>query len=426
MTLFLITIAFIFLALLGAPLFMVIGAVAFLCFHLADIDLSAVIIEMYRLASAPTLLAIPLFTFAGYVMSESGTPKRLVRVANAVVGWIPGGLAIVTLLTCAFFTAFTGASGVTIIAMGGLLYPILISEKYEDRFSVGLVTTCGSLGLLFPPSLPLILYGLVAQVSIDQLFIAGIIPGVLLIVLLSAYAVYKGRHFRVSRTPFRFKEVFVSIKEAAWEIPLPLIILGGIYGGWITATEAAAVTAFYILIVECLIYRDVSFTKDLPRIIKNSMVLVGSILIILGCALGLTNYLIDEQIPMKILDMMKLYISSKVTFLIVLNIFLLIVGCMMDIFSAIIVVVPLIVPVAAAFDVDPVHLGIIFLTNLEIGYLTPPVGINLFISSMRFKKSILSLYRATLPYLFILLVALLIITYVPDLSLYLVHALGLR
>src|SRR3989338_1102425 len=282
MTPFLIISLFVILALLGTPLFAVIGALGFYLFYLVDIDISAVIIEMYRIASAPTLLAIPLFTFAGYVMAESNTPKRLVRVANAFVGWLPGGLAIVTLFTCAFFTEFTGASGVTIIAMGGLLFPILVSEKYSQNFSLGLVTTCGSLGLLFPPSLPLILYGLVAGVSIDQLFMAGIIPGIVLIIFLSVYAIYKGVKFQVPTKKFEFKEVFLSVREAIWEIPLPFIILGGIYGGIFTATEAAAVTAFYVLVVEGLIYRDIHPLKDLPRIVKESMILVGSILIILG------------------------------------------------------------------------------------------------------------------------------------------------
>lgn len=425
MTLFYIFL-FIVLALLGTPLFIVIGGIALLSFYLVGIDFSAVIVEMYRIASAPALLTIPLFTFSGYVMSESGTPKRLIDLAKACVGWIPGGLAIVTLLTCAFFTAFTGASGVTIIALGGLLYPILVSQKYSEEFSMGVVTTCGSLGLLFPPSLPLILYGLVAQVSIDQLFVAGILPGILLIVLLSLYSMYKGISLNIERNPFILSDVLRSMRRAIWEIPLPIIILGGIYGGFFTATEAAAITAFYVLVVEGIVYRDVSFTQDLPRIIKESMILVGSILIILGCALGLTNFLIDEQVPMKILDAMKVYITSPTMFLMVLNVFLLIVGCLMDIFSAIIVVVPLIVPVANAFGVDPLHLGIIFLTNLEIGYLTPPVGINLFISSMRFKKPIFFLYRVSVPFLIILLIALMIITYVPNLSLFLVHLAGLK
>lgn len=426
MTFLLVGISLVLLALLGAPLFAVIGAAAFFAFHWIEIDISAVIIEMYRIASAPMLLTIPLFTFAGYVMSESGTPKRFVELAKAVVGWMPGGIAIVSLLTCAFFTAFTGASGVTIIALGGLLYPILVSERYSEKFSLGLVTTCGSLGLLFPPSLPLILYGLVAQVSIDQLFVAGIFPGILLILLLSLYSIKKGISFQVKRSPFVFKEVIRTFRAAIWEVPLPFLILGGIYSGFITTTEAAAFAAFYVLVVEAFIYQDISLTSDLPRIIRESMILVGSILIILGSALGLTNYLIDEQIPMKILDFMKVYISDKITFLIVLNIFLLIVGCIMDIFSAIVVVVPMIVPVAKVFEVDPIHLAIIFLTNLEIGYLTPPVGINLFIASMRFRKPVVKLYRVSFPFLVVLLLALIIITYVPDLSLSLVRWLGLK
>lgn len=426
MIFFLIAAGFVLLALFGAPLFAVIGGAAFFAFYWVEIDVSAVIIEMYRIASAPMLITIPLFTFAGYVLSESGTPKRLVELARAFVGWLPGGIAIVALLTCAFFTAFTGASGVTIIALGGLLYPILMSERYSEKFSLGIVTTCGSLGLLFPPSLPLILYGLVAQVSIDQLFVAGIFPGIFLILLLSIYSMRKGISFRVKRSTFVWKEALRTLRAALWEIPLPFLILGGIYSGFITATEAAAFSAFYVLVIEAFVYRDISLTRDLPRIIRESMVLVGSILIILGSALGLTNYLIDEQIPMKILDFMKIYISNKLTFLIVLNIFLLIVGCIMDIFSAIVVVVPMIVPVARVFEVDPIHLAIIFLTNLEIGYLTPPVGINLFISSMRFRKPIITLYRVSLPFLGVLLFALLVITYVPDLSLSLVRWLGLK
>ncbi len=418
-----IAIAFLIFALLGTPLFIVIGGIAFVCFYFSDTNLSAVIIEMYRIAAAPPLLTIPLFTFAGYLLAESGTPKRLIDVAKSLVGWIPGGLAIVALLTCSFFTAFTGASGVTIIAMGGLLYPILKAEKYSDAFSIGIVTTCGSLGLLFPPSLPLILYGLVAQVSIDQLFLAGILPGTLLIILLSGYSIYKGVVFKVERTPFVLKEVFRSVRAAIWEIPMPIIVIGGIYGGFFTATEAASVTAFYALVVEAVIYRDIGLTKDLPRIIKESMMMVGMILIILGCSLGLTNYLIDEQIPMKVLDFMRMFITSKAMFLVILNIFLLI-ACMMDLFSAIIVFGPLILPVAKAFDVHPVHLGIIFLTNLEIGYLMPPIGINLFISSVRFKKPMTDLYRDTFPFFIILIFALMIITYVPELSLFLVQLMG--
>lgn len=420
------TIAFALFALFGAPLFMIFGAIALYSFSHADIDTSAIMIEFYRMASAPTLISIPLFTFAGYLMAESNTPKRLVNVAQAFVGWLPGGLAVVTIFACAFFTAFTGASGVTIIALGGLLYPILIKEKYSDKFSMGLVTSCGSLGLLFPPSLPIILYGLVANVSIDKLFIAGILPGFLLVIALSAYSIWTGITGKVKRVPFNWKNIFKSLKGAAWEIPLPFIILVGIYGGFITAGEASAVTAFYVLIVEVFIYRDLKLFTDVPRVIRESMVLVGGILIILGVAMGMTNYLVDAQVPMKMFDWVSQYISSRLMFLLILNVFLLIVGCLMDIFSATIVVVPLITPIALKYGVDPVHLGIIFLTNLEIGYLTPPVGLNLFISSFRFGRSIIELYRIAIPYLIILIICLLIITYIPSLSLSLINLLQIK
>ncbi len=407
------------IALFGAPLFVIFGSISLIAFHHADIDSSATIIEMYRLASAPTLVAIPLFTFAGYLMAESKTPERLVALAKPLFGWMPGGLAIMTIVACAFFTAFTGASGVTIIALGGLLYPILVKEKYPDNFSMGLVTTCGSVGLMFPPSLPLILYGLISGANVDRLFVAGILPGLLIITLLGLYSIWVNRGIEQQKYPFRIKEVLAAIKGAAWELPLPFIILAGIYGGYVTASEAAAVTAAYIFIVEVFIYRDLSLTKDVPRIAKQSMVLVGSIVVIFAVAMGFTSYLIDEQVPMKLLDAIRHYITNKWLFLLALNLFLLAVGSLMDIFSAIIVVVPLIIPIAKEFGVDPIHLGIIFLTNLEIGYLHPPVGLNLFLSSIRFKRSIINLYWVTLPFLLLLVLALIIITYWPTLSLYL-------
>jgi tripartite ATP-independent transporter DctM subunit len=368
----------------------------------------------------PILPAIPLFTFAGYLLAESDTPKRLVNFSRAFFGWIPGGLSVVTLVSCAIFTAFTGASGVTIIALGGLLYPVLLKENYPEKFSLGMLTSSGNLGLLFPPSLPIILYGLVSGVSIDQLFIAGIVPGILMIVLLSIYSIYYVKDIKVSRTPFTWKNALIAFKQAGWEIPLPFIILFGIYGGYITITEAAAVTAFYVFIVEVFIYKDIKLKSDLPRVMRESMVLVGGILVILGAALGLANYMVDAEIPMRILEFMKVFIKSKILFLVTLNIFLLIVGFLMDIFSAIMVVVPLIIPIAANFGVDPVHLGIIFLANLGIGYSTPPVGMNLFIASFRFNQPIVKLYVAALPFLVILLIALIIITYIPELSLFLV------
>ncbi|MFQ5443444.1 MAG: TRAP transporter large permease [Nitrospinales bacterium] len=416
---FIFVIVLIVLILLGTPLFSIIGAAALFSFHLEDIDSSAIFIELYRVTSNPTLLAIPLFTFAGFILAEANTPQRLTRLSKAILGGIPGGTPLIVLFACAFFTAFTGASGVTIIALGGLLYPLMLKENYSKDFSLGLMTSSGSLGLLFPPSLPLILYGLVAQVSVDQLFLAGLIPGLFMIFILSLYSTLKSVGFKIKKTPFDFSEAKAAICEAGWEIPLPFIILFGIYGGFFTVTEAAAVTVVYVLIVESMIYKDIHLIRDIPKVMHSSMILVGTILIILGTALGFTNYLIDQQAPMHLLAFMRQYIDNQLTFLIFLNLFLLLVGCIMDIFSAIIVVVPLIVPIAKSFDVNMVHLGIIFLTNLEIGYSTPPVGINLFIASSRFEESVLRLYRATLPFLGLRLIGLLFITYLPQLSLFL-------
>jgi C4-dicarboxylate transporter DctM subunit len=406
------------LAIIGTPLFIVMGLAALVAFTFADVEVSAVAVEIYRIAAAPTLITIPLFTFAGYVMAESGTPRRLLRLADSCFGWMPGGVAIVSLVICAFFTAFTGASGVTIIALGGLLYPILKDEGYTEKFNLGLITTSGSLGLLFPPSLPIILYGMVAKVDIDELFKAGIVPGILLIVILSLWAIKNApKESKRAKKDFSLNELWQSFKGALPEVLLPVGILTGIYGGYTTTTEAASITAFYVLVMECFYYKDVKLFKDIPKIILDSMSLVGGILLILCCALGITNYLVDEEIPMKILAFMKEFLTNKYSFLLFLNIFLLIVGSLMDIFSAIIVVVPLIVPIATEFGVHPIHLAIIFLTNLEIGYITPPVGINLFISSFRFKRPVTELYRASFPYLLLLLFALIIITYVPELSL---------
>ncbi len=409
--------AIVLFALLGAPIFAVMAALALVAFSFSGIELSAVAVEIYRLASAPTILTIPLFTFAGYVLAESKAPVRLLRLSQALLGWMPGGVAIVCLFVCAFFTAFTGASGVTIIALGGLLYPILTQEGFSEKFSLGLITTCGSLGLLFPPSLPIILYGIIAKVDIDQLFLAGLIPGFVLMLILGAYAVYNARHIPRPTRTLSWTEIRLALWEARYEIPLPIFVLGGIYGGFVTATEASALSAFYVLIANCFLTRDLSLTRDLPRVIVESLTLVGAILLILCCALGLTNYLVDEEIPMKILEAMRTMITNKYVFLLVLNIFLLIVGCLMDIFSAIIVVVPLILPIAEQFGVNPLHLAIVFLTNLEIGYITPPVGINLFISSYRFNKPVVDLYRISIPYLFLMLFALIIITYIPWLTL---------
>jgi tripartite ATP-independent transporter DctM subunit len=426
MSVFFIVLVFVLLALFGSPLFTIIGSIAILSFAGEGIESSAVMVELYRICSNPTLVAIPLFTFAGYVLAESKTPQRLVNLARAFFGSMTGGLAVVALLTCAIFTAFTGASGVTIVALGGLLYPILLKEQYPEKFSLGLITTSGSLGLLFPPSLPIILYSVTAKLSIDQLFAAGMIPGLLLVVILAAYGVRQGKKAHVPKIPFASSNVKVAVREAIWEIPLPFIVIGGIYGGAFTATEAAAITAFYVFVVEVFIYKDLNLLRDIPRVMRESMVLVGAILMIIGTAMGLTNYLVDNEVPLKLFEFTKTFISSATMFLVVLNLFLIIVGMMMDIFSAIIIVVPLIIPIATAYGISPVHLGVIFLTNLEIGYLTPPVGLNLFISSIRFQKPVFTIVRATLPYIGILLIALIIITYVPELSLSLVSALGIK
>jgi tripartite ATP-independent transporter DctM subunit len=411
-----------FFALLGGPLFVLIGAGAIIGFHNAGIDLTAIIIEINRLTSSPTLITIPLFTFAGYILAESKAPRRLIYLAETWFGWIPGGLAIVVLVACAFFTTFTGASGVTIVALGGLMFPVL-RKNYSERFSLGLITSSGSLGLLFPPSLPLILYGIVAGSPIDRLFLAGIIPGFMIIIILSLYGSYWSTHFNVARTPFCLHVALKSLWQTKWEALLPFMLLLAIYSGTATITEAATLTVVYVLIVEMFIYKDIKIA-GLPKIIKESMVLVGAILIILGVALGFTNFLVDQEIPMKALSFIQDHIHSKLVFLLAINCFLLIVGCLMDIFSAIIVVVPLIIPIAAAFGIDPIHLGIIFLANLEIGYLTPPVGINLFISSLKFQKSIVRLYVSVLPFIILLILALLLITYIPDLSLWLPRFLG--
>jgi C4-dicarboxylate transporter DctM subunit len=406
------------MALFGAPIFAVMAAFALAAFYFSGIEISAVAVEIYRLSSAPTILTIPLFTFAGYILAESKAPVRLLNLSQALLGWLPGGVAIVCLFVCAFFTAFTGASGVTIIALGGLLYPILIEERYSEKFSLGLITTCGSLGLLFPPSLPIILYGIIAKVDIDDLFLAGLLPGIILMVILGTYSVFKAKGSGKVSRKFSWSALKPALWEARYELPLPIFVLGGIYGGLVTATEAAALSAFYVLIINCFVTKDISPSKDLPKVIVESLTLVGAILLILCCALGLTNYLVDEEIPMKILEAMRTFITNKWVFLLVLNVFLLIVGCLMDIFSAIIVVVPLILPIAEQFGVNPLHLAIVFLTNLEIGYITPPVGINLFISSFRFNRPVIELYRVSIPFLFLMLLALLIITYIPWFTLF--------
>jgi tripartite ATP-independent transporter DctM subunit len=407
------------LAILGAPLFTIIAASAMLGFHRDGTDLMNMAIEIYGIADMPFLTAIPLFTFAGYLLSESDAPRRLVRVTGAMLGWMPGGLAVVSLAACAFFTAFTGASGVTIIALGALLYPALKQDGYPERFNLGLVTASGSLGLLFAPSLPLILYGVISEVSIDHLFLAGIGPGVLMVIMLSGWSIWVNRGNERMLKKFSWGELGAALREAIWELPLPFVVLGGIYSGIFAVSEAAAVTAMYVIVVEVGILREIRIS-ELPRVMRASMVLVGGILIILSVSLASTNYMINAGIPQMLLNWFSGLVTSQTMFLILLLVFLLILGAILDIFSAIVLVVPLILPIAAGYGVNEVHLGIVFLAAMELGYLTPPVGLNLFISSYRFEKPILHVYSATFPFLMILLLSVILIAFWPDLSLWLV------
>ena len=410
------------MALLGAPLFAVVLAGAMLGFLAADVDLAVVAIELYRITDTPLLAALPFFTFAGYLMAEADTSRRLMDLTRALFGWMPAGLAIVGFVACAVFTALTGASGVTIVALGALLLPMLKQSGYSERYSLGLVTTSGSLGLLIVPSVPLILYGIVAQqmdvgepFTIQELFLGGLAPVLLMIALLSAWTVW--RHGAVARTPFEGRAVWTALKAARWELPLPFVVLGGVYSGLLAISEAAAMTALYVIAAEVFAYREVA-VRDLPRIMRESMVMVGSIILILGAALAFTNYLIDAGAPQALFEFMQARVTSPLTFLILLNVLLLLLGAVLDVFSAVIIMTPLLLPVAAGYGVHPIHLGVIFLANLQIGYFTPPIGMNLFIASYRFGRPVLDLYAACLPFMAVLLLALLIITYVPALSLW--------
>jgi tripartite ATP-independent transporter DctM subunit len=413
-----VVLGLVLLALLGLPLFVVLGAGSLLAAHSADLVPAVLIIEINRLASSPNLTAIPLFTFAGVVLAAGGAAQRLVRLFNSLLGWLPGGIAAVALVACAFFTSFSGASGVTILALGGLLLPMLQRAGYPERFSLGLLTSSGSLGLLFPPSLAILLYGIVAGVNIDELFLAGLVPGLLLLVILILYSGLVGKAAGVPRQAFTWPEARQALRAGIWDLLLPVLVVTGIFGGFVTVAEAAACTGLYVLVLEAVIHRAIDLRRQLMGLLTETTVLVGSILIILGVAMGLTNLLIDAQLPSRILGWMEGSVDSKLKFLLLLNIFLLIVGAIMDIFSATVVVVPLILPLAMLYGVDPLHLGILFLANMEIGYNTPPVGLNLYIAMQRFKRPILTLFRSVLPFLGLMLLWLGLVTYVPFLSLW--------
>ncbi len=407
---------FVVLALLGMPLFIVLGAAALTASRDAQLDPALLVVEFARLAASPNLVAIPLFVLAGATLGQGGAPQRLVRFFNALLGWMPSGIAWVAIATCMVFTAFSGASGVTILALGGLLYPMLKNEHYPEKFALGLITSGGSMGLLLPPSLAVLLYGVVAQVNIGDLFVAGLLPTLILFAMVGAYALLRGAR-GAHRHPFQMNELAAAARAGWADLLLPVGVIGGLAAGWLTVAELAACTALYALVLETLVHRTIS-VKALVWVAYEAATLVGSLFIILGLSLGLTNLLIDAQVPMHLLEWVQTQVTSPLEFLMWMNLTLLAVGCMMDIFSAIVIVTPLLLPLAMHFGIHPVHLGIVILANLEIGYLTPPVGINLYLASQRFKQPVLAVFRATLPFLSILLVWLLLLTYIPALSLW--------
>lgn len=414
------------LALLGMPLFLVLLTTAGVGFQLAELDLMVLAIELFRLTDSTVLIALPFFAFAGFLLSEANTAQRVVRLSRAVMGWVPGGMLLIALFTCAFFTMLTGGSGLTIVALGGLLYPALKSSHYGDRFSLGLVTTSGSLGILLPPAIPLILFGIIAQqmnipdIDIIDLFLAGLLPALLMIVALYGYGLWVNRRQPIERVPFRWAECRTAVRESIWELLIPVIVLGGIFSGVLVLSEAAAVTALYVLVIETLVYREVRW-RALVRVIRESMIMVGGILIILGAALAFTNLLVDMGIPARLVQLIGDQIDNPLLFLLLLNLILLVLGAFLDIFAAIVIVAPLILPLAMQFGIDPIHLAIIFVANMQVGYFTPPVGMNLFIASYRFNKPVQELYRATWPFLLVLLSVVVLITYIPWLSLALVR-----
>ncbi len=412
-------------ALVGAPIFVLLGGIAMVLFLAQGAQPVVPLVHAYAQLTHPTLPAIPLFTIAGYLLAEGGASARLLRLFRAFFGWMPGGTAIVTAALCAFFTTFTGGSGVTILALGGLLLPALLADRYGEKFSIGLITSAGSLGLLFPPAVPLILYGIVAaNVDMADLFVGALLPGVVMLTLLAALGVREGLRRGAPRTSFTTAEAAGALWSAKWEVLLPIVVLISLLGGYATPTESAAVAALGALVVQRFVHRDLATWGAVVRVMGDAVALVGGVLIILAVAVGLTNYMVDAQVPMMLVEWAQANITSQAAFLLGLNVFLLIVGCLMDIFSAIIVVVPLIVPLATVFGVHPVHLGVIFIANLELGYLTPPVGLNLFLASYRFNRPLLEVARASLPMLIVLAIGVLLISYVPVLTLGLLQLLG--
>ena len=411
-------------ALVGAPVFVAMGGIALVLFFRDGVPVSAVTADIYRLMVSPTLPAVPLLTACGYVMAESQASQRLVRFFRALFGWMPGGVAVLVAAVCALFTTFTGGSGVTIMALGGLLLPILLKDGYKEGFSLGLVTASGSLGLLLPPSLPVILYAVVANVPADSLYLAGLLPGLLLILIVAVYGMVVGRNLTAHRQAFQLQEAFVAGWAAKWELSVPLVVIGLFATGLTTMVEAAAVAFAYAIVVECFITRDIHWWRELPAVLVKASVLCGAVLILLSSALGLTSWLVDAQIPDQLLTFVRSHIHSQAVFLLVLNVVLLVLGSVLEIYSAIVILAPLVAPIGAAFGVDPVHLGVVFLANLELGFLFPPAGLNLFLSSSRFSKPLPELYRHVVPFLIILGLGTLAITYLPQLTVGVLQLLG--
>ncbi len=410
-------VALLLAAFIGVPIFVIIGGLALVFFAADEVTVAAIPVEAYRIVVSPSIPTIPLFVLTGYLIAEGNSGERLVRLFRALFGWMPGGLAVAVALVCAFMSTFTGASGVTILALGGVLLPVLVNNGYPERFSLGLVTASGSIGLLFPPSLAVILYGVIAHVPITDLFKAGIGPGLVMVVAVATLGIVTGLRSNAPRPPFALREAVAAIWQAKWEIGVPVIAIGGIFGGMTTLTEAAAITAVYAFVVQSFIHRDIHPIRDLPPVLLKCVTLIGSVFVILGVAMGLTNYIVDAEIPAKAVAWVEVHVHSRVLFLLALNIFLLLVGCLMDIYSATMVVVPLIVPISRLFGIDPLHLGMIFLVNLQLGYLTPPVGMNLFLAAVRFERPLPEICRAVLPFLLILIAVVVLVTYVPGLSL---------
>jgi tripartite ATP-independent transporter DctM subunit len=415
----LITLGLVVLAFIGVPLFALFGAAGLALFlNMPEGTWASPAIDIFgiKFAEQPALITIPMFTFVGYLLAESGMPKRLIAASRACLGWMPGNLAIVCLVVSAFFTTFTGGSGITIVAAGGLLLPAMLKERYPERFTLGLVTTGGSLGILFPPSTPLVLYGLVTNLPLDKLMAAGVVPGIVVVLVLGVYAAWVGVRVGHVATPFVVREALRALWVVKWELAIPMVLIGGVGSGILRLHEAAVFTALYTLVIEVLVYRDIDIRRDLPRIIVESMTLVGAILAIMACAVGFTGWMIQAEVPQALLDLLQSVITSRFVFLVALNLLLVFLGMVMEIFAAIIVAVPLVLPLSAAYGFDPYHFAIMFLLNLEIAYLAPPLGINLFISSLRFGRPVTQLYRSVLSFIAVLFATLMVVSYVPSIT----------